>query len=294
MSPFNAWVLLKGLETLRLRVDAGCAAAAAVADALAGHPAVHRVLYPTRADHPQHALAMAQMSGRRHDGDVRAGGQGGGVLAMNAFELMAVSNNLGDSKSLATHPATTTHMRIGAEERARLGISDGVIRLSVGLEDEDDLVEDLLQALDRIGQPVRAGRRVDAAMSYAATTRGIEVTVEPVFLEDQSDPGQPLGSGPTRCGSEHGRETVQLLRRTWRITDAHGRTQVVRGEGVVGEQPLLEPGESFEYTSGTPLDTPSGFMSGTYHMVVPQTGEPFDVAIPAFSLDSPGPGRQLH
>jgi ApaG protein len=87
---------------------------------------------------------------------------------------------------------------------------------------------------------------------------------------------------------------VQLLRRTWQITDARGRTQHVHGAGVVGEQPLLEPGESFEYTSGTPLDTPSGFMVGAYHMVLPSSGEKFDVPIPAFSLDSPHENGRVH
>jgi O-succinylhomoserine sulfhydrylase len=148
LSPFNAWLLLKGLETLRLRVDAACRAAAELADVLAAHPAVRRVWYPTRADHPQHALAMAQMSagGTMVTFEV-AGGKAAAFRAMNRFRLIAVSNNLGDTKSLATHPATTTHMRIGAEERARLGITDGVIRLSVGLEDVADLREDLARAL---------------------------------------------------------------------------------------------------------------------------------------------------
>ena len=91
-----------------------------------------------------------------------------------------------------------------------------------------------------------------------------------------------------------GREPVQLLRRTWHITDAHGRTQSVKGAGVIGQQPVLEPGESFEYTSGTPLETPSGFMVGTYHMVATDSGEAFDVAIPAFSLDSPHQDGRLH
>ena len=155
MSPFTAWVLLKGLETLSLRVDASSRSARRVADALAAHPAVRRVLYPERPDHPQHALAMRQM---------RAGGtmvsfelesKEAAFAAMNAFGLIAVSNNLGDSKSLATHPATTTHMRIGADERARLGITDGVIRLSVGLEDVDDLIEDLETALAGLSVPAR-------------------------------------------------------------------------------------------------------------------------------------------
>ena len=156
LSPFNAWLLLKGLETLALRVNAACASAAQVADALAGHPAVRRVLYPGRPDHPQHALAMAQMSAGGTMVTFELGSQAEAFAAMNACRLVAVSNNLGDSKSLMTHPATTTHMRIGAEERARLGITDGAIRLSVGLEDPHDLIEDLLGALDSLSEPARA------------------------------------------------------------------------------------------------------------------------------------------
>jgi O-succinylhomoserine sulfhydrylase len=155
LSPFNAWLLLKGLETLQLRVQAACASAARIADALAAHPAVQRVWYPTRADHPQHALAVRQMSAGGTMVIVELADQEAAFAAMNGFGLIAVSNNLGDSKSLATHPATTTHMRIGAEERAKLGITDGVIRLSIGLEDADDLIEDLLQSLDVLAQ-VRA------------------------------------------------------------------------------------------------------------------------------------------
>ena len=148
ISAFNAWLLLKGLETLQLRVDAGCRAAVRIADFLAEQPGVSRVWYPTRHDHAQRALAMAQMSqgGTLVTFEV-AGGKAGAFAVMNRFRLIAVSNNLGDSKSLATHPATTTHMKIGAEERARLGISDGVIRLSVGLEDVHDIEADLRQAL---------------------------------------------------------------------------------------------------------------------------------------------------
>ena len=150
MSAFNAWILLKGLETLSLRVDAGCRAASAIAGFLAGQKPVSRVWYPTRADHPQHDLAMKQMSA---GGTVVTfevlGGKDAAFRVMNAFELIAVSNNLGDSKSLATHPATTTHLRIGEAERTKLGITDGVIRLSVGLEDPADLTDDLRQALAR-------------------------------------------------------------------------------------------------------------------------------------------------
>ena len=144
LSPFNAWLLLKGVETLMLRVEAGCQRAAAIADFLAVQPAICRVLYPARRDHPQHVLAMTQMTG---GGTLitfeLAGGKAAAFRFMNALRLIAISNNLGDSKSLATHPATTTHMRIGQAERDRLGIGDGVIRLSVGLEDVADLCADL-------------------------------------------------------------------------------------------------------------------------------------------------------
>jgi O-succinylhomoserine sulfhydrylase len=157
VSPFNAWLLLKGLETLALRVDASARSAAAIADFLAARPEVSRVWYPKRPDHPQRALAMAQMSsaGTMVTFEVK-GGKDAAFRAMNAMRLIRISNNLGDSKSLATHPATTTHMRIGAEERARLGITDGVIRLSVGLEDVEDLKEDLAAALAVLSQRAAA------------------------------------------------------------------------------------------------------------------------------------------
>jgi O-succinylhomoserine sulfhydrylase len=151
MSPFNAWVLLKGLETLALRVDAGCRGAVTIAEFLAARPEVTRVWYPTRADHPQQALALQQMTAGGTVVTLEvAGGKDAAFSVMNAFGLIAVSNNLGDSKSLATHPATTTHMRIGPEERAKLGITDGVIRLSIGLEDAEDLKDDLARALATI------------------------------------------------------------------------------------------------------------------------------------------------
>ncbi len=132
-------------------------------------------------------------------------------------------------------------------------------------------------------------------MSFSSTTRGIQVSVTAVYLEDQSDPdaGSWAWAYQVRI-TNGGREAVQLLRRTWHITDARGRVQVVQGDGVVGEQPVLEPGETFEYTSGTPLETPSGIMVGAYHMVVVLTRERFDVEIPAFSLDSPNQTRLVH
>jgi len=148
MSPFNAWVILKGLETMGLRVAAQSENARKIADFLAGHDKIARTLYPTRQDHPAQKLAMAQMSG---GGTIVAfelkGGKAAAFAMMNAFTIIGISNNLGDTKSLATHPATTTHMRIGPEERAKLGITDGIVRLSVGLEDPADLIEDLAQAL---------------------------------------------------------------------------------------------------------------------------------------------------
>jgi O-succinylhomoserine sulfhydrylase len=154
LSPFNAWVLLKGIETLALRVEAAGRSAATIADFLAAQRGVLRVWYPTRCDHPQQALALEQMKG---GGTIVtfevAGGKAGAFQVMNGLQLIALSNNLGDSKSLATHPATTTHMRIGEEERARLGITDGVIRVSIGLEDVSDIKYDLRQALNRLAAP---------------------------------------------------------------------------------------------------------------------------------------------
>jgi O-succinylhomoserine sulfhydrylase len=153
ISAFNAWVILKGLETLHLRVTAMARSAAAIAEFLGERVEVSRALYPFSASHPQYALAQRLMTG---GGTVvtfdLAGGKDAAFRFCNALRVIDISNNLGDSKSLVTHPATTTHMRIGAEERARLGITDGTIRLSVGLEDVADLVEDLAEALDAAGE----------------------------------------------------------------------------------------------------------------------------------------------
>lgn len=130
---------------------------------------------------------------------------------------------------------------------------------------------------------------------YALTTRGVMVSVRAFFLADQSNPDDNRFVWAYRVRiANHGNRTVQLLRRTWHITDARGRTQHVHGPGVVGEQPTLDPGQAFEYTSGTPLETPSGIMTGAYHMIVPASGEMFDVEIPAFSLDSPHQSGRIH
>ena len=148
MSPFNAWVMLKGLETLPVRIERSCASAARIADFLADHPKAVRVFYPGRADHPQHDLAKKQMSG---GGPLVAfeidGGKEAAFRFMNGLEIFKITNNLGDAKSLVTHPATTTHQRLGPEGRAAIGITDGSLRLSIGLEDPDDLLTDIDRAL---------------------------------------------------------------------------------------------------------------------------------------------------
>ncbi len=131
-------------------------------------------------------------------------------------------------------------------------------------------------------------------MTYQQTTREIRVLVDPVYLEEQSSPGDGHYVWAYHVRVEnHGEETVQLRNRHWRITDANGQMHEVRGAGVIGEQPVLRPGEAFEYTSGTPLSTPSGIMVGSYEMET-KDGESFDVEIPAFSLDSPYQQRQVH
>ena len=148
MSPFNAWVLVKGLETLTLRVEKQAASALAVARALEAHPRVTRVVYPWLESHPQHELARKQMLGA---GTVVTfeidGGKEDAFAVMNALRIVDISNNLGDAKSMVTHPATTTHRRLSPEARAAVGITDGTVRISVGLEDPLDLIDDLTAAL---------------------------------------------------------------------------------------------------------------------------------------------------
>jgi O-succinylhomoserine sulfhydrylase len=144
LSPFNAWVLLKGLETLSIRVERMQANAAKVADLLAGDKRIKKVLYPGRADHPQAALAKLQMKGGGTLVSFEVeGGKAGAFRFSNALRLIRISNNLGDAKSLIVHPATTTHQRFTPEARAEMGIGDGMLRLSVGLEHPDDLAKDL-------------------------------------------------------------------------------------------------------------------------------------------------------
>ncbi len=150
MSPFNAWVLLKGLETLGVRVKAQTESAAKIADVLAKHPKITRLIYPGRADHPQAATVKKQMrAGSTLIGFEVKGGKAAAFRVLNACKIAAISNNLGDAKSIVTHPATTTHQRLAPEARAELGISDGFIRFSTGLEHPDDLIEDLTAAIDQ-------------------------------------------------------------------------------------------------------------------------------------------------
>src|SRR5579864_6394913 len=151
ISPFNAWVLLKGLETLAVRVRAQTENAAKIADALATHPKISRLVYPGREDHPQAELVKNQMrGGSTLVGFEVKGGKAGAFRFLNALKLARISNNLGDAKSLVTHPATTTHQRLKPEERQAVGISDALVRLSVGLEDPQDLIEDLDQAFAKM------------------------------------------------------------------------------------------------------------------------------------------------
>jgi O-succinylhomoserine sulfhydrylase len=151
LSPFNAWVLLKGLETLVVRVQKQTDNAAAVAVALAENPKVTRLIYPGRPDHPQADIIRKQMKGGSNlvAFEIK-GGKTGAFKFQDALKLVKISNNLGDAKSLITHPATTTHQRLTPEARAELGITDGMVRLSCGLEHSDDLVDDLLDALKAV------------------------------------------------------------------------------------------------------------------------------------------------
>jgi O-succinylhomoserine sulfhydrylase len=150
LSPFNAWVLLKGLETLDLRVRRQAETAAFLADRLAEHKATARVLYPHRKDHPQYEIAKRQMSTGSTLIALDLGTRERAFAFLNALELVDISNNLGDAKSLATHPSTTTHRSFTEEDRLAIGLTDGCVRLSVGLEGQDDLWRDLERALDAL------------------------------------------------------------------------------------------------------------------------------------------------
>ena len=149
MSPFNAWVMLKGLETLSLRVNAQADTALAVCEAVQGHPALARAIYPGHPSHPQHALCLRQMGkgGTVVSLDLK-GGKAAAFRFLDALRIARISNNLGDAKTIVTHPATTTHQRLPDGQKAALGITPGLVRVSLGLEETDDLIADFRQALD--------------------------------------------------------------------------------------------------------------------------------------------------
>ena len=151
MSPFTAWVMLKGMETMALRVRAQAETALAMAEALQGHGKLEQVIYPGHESHPQHALVKRDMGagGTVISLDVK-GGQAAAFRFLNALEIVLISNNLGDAKSIATHPATTTHQRLSEEQKGVLGITPGLVRLSVGIEDTGDLIADVMQALEAV------------------------------------------------------------------------------------------------------------------------------------------------
>lgn len=152
MSPFTAWVMLKGLETMDLRVRAQTSSAQLLAETVAGHDKLARVIYPGLAAHPQHGLIQRQMGGKGGTVlslDLKAG-QAGAFRFLNALHVAVISNNLGDAKTILTHPATTTHQRLSESQRHTLGITPGLVRMSVGIEDPEDLVADILQALDAV------------------------------------------------------------------------------------------------------------------------------------------------
>ncbi|MEM9247065.1 MAG: O-succinylhomoserine sulfhydrylase [Pseudomonadota bacterium] len=151
MSPFTAWIMLKGLETMDLRVRAQTATATDLAAVLHDHPKLVRTIYPGHASHPQYALTQSLMGAGGTVLSIEvAGGKDATFRFLNALEIVTISNNLGDAKSIATHPATTTHQRLSEEQRAQLGITEGLVRLSIGLEDAEDLRDDILSALDRV------------------------------------------------------------------------------------------------------------------------------------------------
>ncbi|ASM71677.1 MULTISPECIES: O-succinylhomoserine sulfhydrylase [Roseobacteraceae] len=151
LSPFSAWIMLKGLETLDLRVRAQTATAEALANALTSHPKLVRTVYPGHPSHAQHELCIRQMGkGGTLIAIDLAGGQEAAFRFLNALQIGVISNNLGDAKSILTHPATTTHQRLPQEQKDLLGITPGLVRVSVGLEDAEDLIADMLQALDQV------------------------------------------------------------------------------------------------------------------------------------------------
>ena len=306
LSPFNAWVLLKALETLPLRVEAACARAAALADfsgrgarrdpgvvSRAGGPSAARPGHAPdeRGRHARH-LRSARWPGRR----------------LRRAECARLDRDLQQSgrQPLDGHPSRDdhayAHRRGGEGEAGDRRRRDPPLRGPGGCGRSAGGSGASLGASIRPG-PGAGGLMVqystpdesEAGRAFEARTGDILVRVQAMFVEDDSEPAEGLYVWAYRVAVEnHGQQTVQLLRRTWKITDASGAIKHVHGEGVVGEQPVIGPGQAFEYVSGTPLGTPSGFMTGAYHLVERASGTLFDVEIPVFSLDSPHANRRVH
>ncbi len=289
LAPFNAWVLLKSLDTLGPACRGGM-------QTCAKRRGLHWrqtrrsggcCIRPGRITRST-PWQCADVGGRygRHVRTCRR--QAAAFAFMNALRLIAISNNLGDTKSLATHPATTTHMRIGPEERHRLGISDGVIRLSVGLEDPSDLCADLARGFDGVGTagPRAAGGRV-MGDGYTETTRNIEVTVQPFFLEDQSDPEDSRfvwayrvrirnkGRKQCNCSAASGGSPTDEVK----SSKSKGPVSLVNSQSSKQERFRIHVRNAAQHADR--------IHAGSYRMVATATGETFDIAIPAFSLDSP-------
>ena len=288
LSPFNAWVVLKSLETLDLRVRRACENAAKVA-AFLSKPACRACSIPALPATRSMTLAMRQMA---LGGTIIAlfldGGRPQAHALLDALELIDISNNLGDSRSLMTHPASTTHASVSAEVREQMGITEGMLRLSVGLEDADDLIDDL-----------DAGLATGGAMTMA-------IMPDVSLCGDDARHHHPRGAAlsPRTIRSARRRAmsgAITSASRTTRCTPcscwpatgrsatAMARIDVVDGEGVIGQQPVIEPGQAFDYMSGCPLLTPSGRMVGHYLMDRRRRALRSGASRP-FALEMPAPG----
>ena len=190
---------------------------------------------------------------------------------LNKLKLIDISNNLGDSKTLITHPYTTTH-KLEQKEKMSLRITENLIRLSVGLEDVTDIISDIDNALK------------NQIRLFKNEKNKVLINVEPIYLEDHSDPSEDSYLWAYKVKKKQWIRNYKVIKQTLEDFDSNGSHREVRGKGVVGEQPTIEPGHEFEYTSGTPLKTSSGIMHGSYQMQ-DFKGRMFEVLIPPFSLD---------
>ena len=282
LSAFNAWVVLKGLETLDLRIRRQSENALEVGRFPRSAGAAHPASGPAQPSAAQPRDAPDGRGGPIFAFEVEGRKQAHALL--DALELVDISNNIGDSRSLMTHPASTTHSGVARRQAAGDGRDRGdaaAERRAGGSRRRDR----------RSGSGIAGGRAmIDGLFGQAATTDGITVRVGVSFLADQSDVprGRWFWSYHIRIENNSGR-TAQLLTRHWIITDGRGVRHSVEGEGVVGEQPVIEDGDSYDYVSGCPLSTPSGAMQGSY-LMTDDSGLTFHVAIPRFVLIAPAVG----